>query len=44
MSYLLMKIKGDPNIAGKRMPKRKKPLAGEAIKTIEEWIMSLKET
>ncbi|MCX6582839.1 MAG: c-type cytochrome [Candidatus Aminicenantes bacterium] len=44
MSYLLMKIKGDPNIVGKRMPKRKKPLADEAIKTIEEWIMSLKET
>lgn len=43
-SYLLMKIKGDPNIVGKRMPKKKKPLGDEAIKTIEEWITSLKET
>ncbi|MCU0288580.1 MAG: DUF5777 family beta-barrel protein [Acidobacteria bacterium] len=43
-SYLLMKIKGEPTIIGKRMPLDSKPLADEEIKTIEEWIISLQET
>jgi mono/diheme cytochrome c family protein len=43
-SYLLMKIKGDPAIAGKRMPLKKPPLGDEQVKAIEEWISGLKET
>lgn len=43
-SYLLMKINGDPTIAGKRMPLDAKPLAEGEIKIIEEWIMNLQET
>jgi len=43
-SYLLMKIKGEKNIVGKQMPLKKEPLSNEEIKTIEEWIMGLKDS
>ena len=43
-SYLLMKIKGEPTIAGKPMPLKNEPLKDEEIKIIEEWIVSLQGT
>jgi hypothetical protein len=42
-SYLLMKIKGEKGIKGWRMPDDAPPLKKEEIKTIEDWIFSLKE-
>ncbi|MGB8657145.1 MAG: hypothetical protein WCE90_05105 [Candidatus Zixiibacteriota bacterium] len=42
-SYLLMKIKGEKGIKGGRMPDEAPPLKKEEIKTIEDWIFSLKE-
>src|SRR5512138_1710824 len=41
-SYLLAKIKGEPGIVGKRMPARGGPLSDDQIKTVQDWIMSLK--
>ena len=43
-SYLLMKIRGDKGIKGSRMPDEEPPLKKEDIKTIQDWIYSLKET
>jgi hypothetical protein len=43
-SYLIMKIKNEKNIVGKRMPLKSEPLREEEIKTIEEWILSLQGT
>jgi len=40
-SYLLMKIRGDEAIIGKRMPVGSDPLNNSEIKTIEDWISSL---
>ncbi len=40
-SYLLMKIKGDASIVGKRMPAGSSPLKESDIKTIEDWVSSL---
>ncbi len=42
-SYLLMKIRGDNAIAGRRMPLDAPALNQEEIQIIEGWIMSLKE-
>ena len=41
-SYLLMKIKGNKDIVGNRMPANSPPLEEEEISTIEGWILSLK--
>jgi len=43
-SYLLMKIRKDKGIKGSRMPDGAPPLKKEEIKTIEDWIFSLKES
>lgn len=40
-SYLLLKVRGDKGIKGRRMPLNEKPLKPEQIKTIEQWIESL---
>jgi len=40
-SYLLMKIKGDPGIEGKRMPLDRDPLDEGEITVIEKWIADL---
>lgn len=40
-SYLLAKIKGEPGIAGTRMPVNRDPLTEAEIKQIEDWIKSL---
>ncbi|NIM59637.1 MAG: hypothetical protein GTO16_11955 [Candidatus Aminicenantes bacterium] len=42
-SYLLMKIRGDKTIVGRRMPLDSPPLKESEIKTIENWISSLIE-
>ncbi len=42
-SYLLMKIKGDEAITGKRMPAGSSPLKDSEIKTIQAWIFSLSQ-
>jgi len=42
-SYLLMKIRGDKDIRGERMPLERAALNEEKIKIIEKWILSLKE-
>jgi len=42
-SYLLMKIMGDPQIKGQRMPFKRDPLKNEEIQAIRDWLMSLKE-
>ena len=39
-SYLLMKIKGDKAIVGRRMPLDSSPLRDDEIKIIEDWISS----
>ena len=39
-SYLLMKIKGDEAIVGRRMPLDSPPLREDEIKIIEDWISS----
>jgi hypothetical protein len=41
-SYLLMKIKGDKAISGKRMPLNAIPLQEKEIKAIENWIRNFK--
>lgn len=41
-SYLLMKIKGELGIVGKRMPLNRDPLSEDQIRELEEWIRSLK--
>jgi hypothetical protein len=41
-SYLLMKIRGNKAISGKRMPLNAPPLQNNDIKTIETWIHSMK--
>jgi hypothetical protein len=43
-SYLLMKLRGDKNIVGIRMPANSPPLEKEAIRIIEEWIFSLESS
>ncbi len=43
-SYLLMKIKGDKAIVGRRMPLDSPPLREDKIKTIEDWISGPIET
>lgn len=43
-SYLLMKIKGDKSIVGKRMPAGSPPLKAGEIKTIEGWISNLSDS
>lgn len=42
-SYMLMKIRGDDTIVGKRMPLNARPLSEDAIKLIQEWILNLPE-
>jgi len=41
-SYLLMKIRGDKDLIGGRMPLGRTPLKDEDIKTIQNWIEGLK--
>ena len=41
-SYLLVKIKGSPEIVGKQMPLSRTPLPSESIQTIEDWARSIK--
>jgi hypothetical protein len=41
-SYLLMKIEGDPQIQGSRMPINRTPLNAQQIQEVKDWIMSLK--
>jgi hypothetical protein len=41
-SYLLMKIRGEPGIVGKRMPANRDPLSEDQIRELEEWTRSLK--
>lgn len=41
-SYLLMKIKGSPEIVGKQMPMSRTPLSSENIRTIQDWIEGIK--
>jgi hypothetical protein len=43
-SYLLMKIKGDKAIVGRRMPLDSSPLRVDEIKIIKNWISSLTAT
>jgi hypothetical protein len=43
-SYLLMKIRGDKDIAGKRMPLNATPLKDADIQSIQNWTNSLKGT
>jgi len=43
-SYLLMKIRGDQDIAGKRMPLRGSTLKDEEVQAIRNWVQSLKDT
>jgi monoamine oxidase len=43
-SYLSMKIRGDKDIAGKRMPLNATPLKDADIQSIQNWINSLKGT
>ncbi len=43
-SYLLMKIRGDRAIEGKRMPLNATPLRDADIQAIQEWILSLRGT
>jgi hypothetical protein len=43
-SYLLMKIKGDKAIVGRRMPLDSPPLRKDEIKIIEDWILSASAT
>jgi len=40
-SYLLMKIKGSPGIAGGRMPLSRSPLPADQISTLGDWVKSL---
>jgi len=42
-SYLLMKIKGDEAIVGRRMPIDAPPLNEDDIQTIEDWIRGLED-
>jgi hypothetical protein len=42
-SYLLKKIRGDKGVVGGRMPLESPPLKEEEMKTIEDWVWSLKE-
>jgi hypothetical protein len=42
-SYLLKKIRGEKGIVGGRMPLESPPLPEEQMKTIEDWVWSLKE-
>ena len=42
-SYLIMKLKGDPEIQGERMPKGSKPLTQRQLADIEAWVKSLKD-
>jgi len=42
-SYLLMKIRGDKEIDGKRMPLNGTPLKAAEFKAFQDWIMSLKD-
>ncbi|MDP2915522.1 MAG: hypothetical protein Q8O91_08730 [Candidatus Aminicenantes bacterium] len=41
-SYLLMKIRGDREIEGKRMPLNGTPLKSAEFKAFQDWILSLK--
>jgi hypothetical protein len=41
-SYLLMKIRGDKDIAGKRMPLNATSLKDADIQALRDWILSLK--
>ncbi len=43
-SYILMKIKGDTEIVGGRMPLFAPPLQEKEIQTLENWIFSLKKS
>ncbi len=43
-SYLLMKIRGDKDIGGKRMPLNATPLKDADIQAIQNWVNSLKGT
>ncbi len=43
-SYLLMKIRGDRAITGRRMPNGRDPLKPEEIQAIRDWIAGLKKT
>lgn len=42
-SYLLMKVRGDEDIVGLRMPMARNPLSASEIATIEEWVSALGE-
>jgi hypothetical protein len=41
-SYLIMKVRGEPGIVGKRMPANRDPLTEQQILELEDWIRSLK--
>jgi hypothetical protein len=43
-SYLLAKIKGAPEIVGKRMPYKRDPLTEDQIQQIERWLQGLAGT
>ena len=40
-SYLILKVRGDEGITGKRMPINAPPLTGDEIKTIRLWIYAI---
>lgn len=42
-SYLLMKIRGDKEIGGRRMPLNGTPLKAAELQAFQDWIMSLKD-
>lgn len=39
-SYLLMKIEGDPDIVGARMPLGRQPLSSSQISLVRDWIVA----
>ena len=43
-SYLLKKVNGDKDIAGRRMPRGRDPLKADDIEVLTSWIRSLKTT
>jgi len=43
-SYLMMKIRGDKDIAGRRMPKGRTHLTDEEIQAMQDWILSLQQS
>jgi hypothetical protein len=41
-SYLLKKVRGDSDIAGRRMPRNRDALTSEALAALDAWIRGLK--